>query len=378
MNPKHRLVAPFLSLILIAGLPAQAADDPPDATKPASKVDAPGWKERHEKINALVKQTRNADLIFVGDSITQRWEGAGADVWKQYYGSRKALNLGIDGDQTQHVLWRLQNGNLDGISPKLAVVMIGTNNAGGPAEQTASGIKSIIDELRARLPKTKILLLALFPRGADATDPARQKNATVNAIIRKLDDGQAVLYFDINDRFLGPDGALSKEMMPDLLHPNSKGYAAWAEAIEPVVWMNLKNSMWLPLPDRSKATVAVEVTVTFAEPLTTQFQQGGIWMHRNLKGEYDVKLVRERINGKDVIHPGGVTAPEKSVRLRMVFTKDKYTSTYQPDAKGEFRTVATYDLPFSDEERVCFRCGDVLPGDDRRIRFSDFRIVEVK
>ena len=119
-------------------------------------------------MNARVKQG-NVDLIFIGDSITHGWEEAGKDVWQKFYGKRNAVNLGIGGDQTQHVLWRLDHGNIDGISPKLAVIMIGTNNAGSgqQPEQIAEGIKAIVEQLRAKLPETKILLLAIFPRGAD-------------------------------------------------------------------------------------------------------------------------------------------------------------------------------------------------------------------
>jgi lysophospholipase L1-like esterase len=204
------------------------------ATKPVPRNDK-NWMARHEKMNARVKQG-NVDLIMIGDSITHGWEGGGGGVWKQYYGNRNAVNLGISGDQTQHVLWRLQNGNIAGISPKLAVIMIGTNNAGGcSVEDTAAGVKAIVDELRTKLPQTKVLLLAIFPRSASEKDRLREKNAKVNALISKLDDGKMVQYLDINKKFLEPDGTLSKAIMPDLLHPQAKGYAIWAEAIEPVV-----------------------------------------------------------------------------------------------------------------------------------------------
>ena len=197
------------------------------------------WRKRHENMNARVKQG-NVDLIFIGDSITQSWEDPGKDVWDKYYGNRNAVNLGISGDQTGHVLWRLDNGNIDGISPKLAVIMIGTNNAGQivplpAAEQTAEGVKAIVERVRAKLPETKVLLLGIFPRGPNNDDPLRQVNAKVNEIISKLGDGQHVFFLDIGPKFLGADGSLSTDIMPDLLHLNAASYETWAKAIEPMV-----------------------------------------------------------------------------------------------------------------------------------------------
>ncbi len=194
-----------------------------------------GWMKRHEAMNARVAKG-NVDLIFIGDSITQAWEGAGKDVWAKHYAPRNAVNLGISGDRTQHVLWRLENGNIDGISPKLAVVMIGTNNSGrDQPEHTAEGVTAIVKKLRTELPDTKVLLLAVFPRGAGPDDAKRKDNDAVNETIAKLDDGEMIHYLDIADAFLDDDGNLSKEVMPDLLHLNAASYQQWAEAIEPSV-----------------------------------------------------------------------------------------------------------------------------------------------
>jgi lysophospholipase L1-like esterase len=215
---------------------AVAKDAPRNpAVTPAGRSDA-WWQQRHQSMNARVMQG-DVDLVFIGDSITHGWEGAGKEVWQRFYGSRNAVNLGIGGDQTCHVLWRLDNGNIAGISPKLAVVMIGTNNVGSgqTSEQTAAGVKAIVDKLRTKLPQTNILLLAVFPRGADNHDGLRQLNTKANKIIAKLADGKKVFYLDIGPKFLCPDGTLSKQIMPDLLHPNAKGYEIWAEAIEPDV-----------------------------------------------------------------------------------------------------------------------------------------------
>jgi beta-glucosidase len=192
--------------------------------------------KRHQSMNERVAKG-NVDLIFIGDSITQGWEGGGAKkVWEEYYGKRNAVNLGISGDRTQHVLWRLENGNIKGISPKLAVIMIGTNNSGSnTSEEIADGVKAIVKKLREDLPETKILILGIFPRGENPENKQRQVNIGANALIAKAADNKMVHYLDIGDKFLAPDGALSKEIMPDLLHLNEKSYRIWAESIEPTV-----------------------------------------------------------------------------------------------------------------------------------------------
>lgn len=201
-----------------------------DAVKPVPREGT--WMKRHESFNERVKQG-NVDLIFIGDSITQGWEGAGKDVWAKHYTPRNAVNLGIGGDRTQHVLWRLDNGNIAGIHPKLAVIMIGTNNSGtNTPEQIAEGTTAIVNKLRAVLPETKILLLAVFPRGADKNDTKRLVNEKTNEIVARLADGKMVEYLDIGPKFLAEDGTLSREIMPDLLHLNQKSYQIWADAIE--------------------------------------------------------------------------------------------------------------------------------------------------
>ena len=211
-----------------------AKDAPPATVAPVPKS-VEGWQKRHASMNERVKKG-NVDLLMIGDSITSGWERPGKEVWKKYYGNRNAVNLGIGGDRTQHVLWRLENGNLEGISPKLAVLMIGTNNSGGDSSKDiAAGVEKIVEKLRGKLPEMKILVLGIFPRGADDKDARRQVNVKANKAIAKLADDKMVFYLDIGDKFLGPDRALPKEVMPDLLHPNAKGYQIWAEAIEPTV-----------------------------------------------------------------------------------------------------------------------------------------------
>jgi lysophospholipase L1-like esterase len=200
----------------------------------------PGWVKRHEGFVEIAKKGA-VDLLFLGDSITDGWRGGGKAVWEKNYAPLKAANFGIGGDRTQHVLWRLQNGELDGIKPKLGVLMIGTNNLGANKdEEIADGIKAIVDELHKQIPETKLLLLGIFPRSMKADDPARGRIKHINSIISMLDDGKSVKYVDIGDKFLEADGTLPKSIMPDGLHPNSKGYEVWAEAIAPTVQEMMK------------------------------------------------------------------------------------------------------------------------------------------
>jgi len=200
------------------------------------------WLPRHRQKLAEVARMRAEgrppQLVFIGDSITQGWEKEGAPVWRQYYARHDALGLGFGGDRTENVLWRLQHGAVDGIDPKVAVLMIGTNNTGLRADfpaTTVAGIRRNLDELRRRLPRTRILLLAIFPRDATPDGPARRTNDRINALLPALADGERVSYLDINAAFLDQEGRLSNDVMPDLLHPNARGYAAWATAMQPAL-----------------------------------------------------------------------------------------------------------------------------------------------
>ena len=197
------------------------------------------WMPRHEAKLAQRKAMEKVDLLMIGDSITHAWEDKGLETWNKYYANRNALNLGFSGDRTEHVIWRFQNGAIDDISPKLAVVMIGTNNTGHRKEtprHTALGIKRIIDEIKMRLPSTKILLLDIFPRGADKENEFRMINSKINDLIKNYaNDDSEIFFLSIGDKFLQEDGTLPKSIMPDLLHPNSEGYQIWAEAMESTI-----------------------------------------------------------------------------------------------------------------------------------------------
>ena len=235
---KRMLLTKMLGLAVVVVAQAAVARDNA-ATTPAPRD--PNWVKRHEGFVEIAKKG-GVDLLFLGDSITDGWRNRGKDVWEKNYASLKAANFGIGGDQTQHVLWRLQNGELDGIKPKLAVLMIGTNNLrGNTDEEIADGVKAIVAELNKRTPETKLLLLGVFPRGEKADDPNRGRIKNINSIIAKLDDGgKTVKYLDIGDKFLQPDGTLPKSIMPDGLHPNAKGYEIWVDAIAPTVQEMMK------------------------------------------------------------------------------------------------------------------------------------------
>lgn len=193
------------------------------------------WAPRHEALVERMQQG-GVDLLMIGDSITEGWANEGKTVWTQYYGDRNAVNLGFGGDRTEHVLWRLQNGEVDGINPKVAVLMIGTNNTGHrfeKPEETFEGIQAVVAELQKRLPETKILLLGIFPRDAEPNSPMRQLNEQVNAMVADWANGQPVEYLNINQAFLTDQGILTEKIMPDLLHLSAEGYAIWAKEMEP-------------------------------------------------------------------------------------------------------------------------------------------------
>jgi len=205
------------------------------------------WMARHAGF-VQEAQKGGIDILFLGDSITDGWRNKGSNVWNKYYAPRRAANFGIGGDRTQHVLWRMEKGELDGIKPKVVVLMIGTNNTGKENDagkirntvlETIAGVQAVVKELRAKLPDSKILLLAIFPRST-LDNPQRAQVALINTVIAKLDDGKTVRYLDIGPKFLGADGKVPEDIMPDFLHPNEQGYQIWADAMGPALDEMLK------------------------------------------------------------------------------------------------------------------------------------------
>ena len=211
---------------------------PEPADMPAVKLAADGQTDQsflnsHESF--LKRDTEGPiGLLFIGDSITHRWENA-QDIWQKYFGQYNPADFGIEGDKTQNVLWRFENGELDNIHPKVVVLLIGTNNITYPASDIVQADTKIVREIHRRLPGTKVLLLGIFPRGADANDPIRAKIKAINAELSKLDNGNDTRFLDFGDKLLDPNGNITKEMMPDSLHPTHEGYQIWADSMQPLL-----------------------------------------------------------------------------------------------------------------------------------------------
>ena len=234
------------------------------------------WLQRHEaKLQEVAANADKIDLVFIGDSITHFMDDRAPGIVEQTFPGMTHLNLGYSADRTENVLWRLQNGELEGLSPEVVVLMIGTNNTGhrqDQAAETLGGIQLIIDELAQRVPEAKILVLSIFPRGKTVDDPLRQLNEQINALLPRLADQQHVFHLNINDAFLDEGGALPKDIMPDLLHPNKKGYEIWLAAIQTKVNELLKGQQ-LPTPPE-------------------------VWSHYDPdSGDYNEEIVREETRG---------------------------------------------------------------------------------
>jgi beta-glucosidase len=213
------------------------------AITPVSVADE-WWHKRHQAILERIRQG-DAGMIWIGDSITCRWENN--DLWNYYYAKYKPINLGFEGDRTQNVLWRLQNGEIAGINPRLAIIMIGTNNSGcNTGEETGEGIIAICQKLRHDLPNTKILVLGIFPCDPNIRSFRRQNNDRASFIASTVADNKHIYYRNINEHFLDKDGNLSKDIMPDYLHPNVKGYQIWANAINPTISKLMSNEQYCP------------------------------------------------------------------------------------------------------------------------------------
>jgi beta-glucosidase len=235
--------APLLVGVLWTGFTIRQAAGA-TATTPSNRSSLPTEKDlpRHEEFmrrKEHLTETGGTSLVFVGDSITDGWRtDPQREIFEDYFGQYRPYNIGISGDETQHVLWRVEHGELDGITPRLLVIMIGTNNLGNTGmspEETAQGVTTLVNAIRHKLPDSKILLLAIFPRGNRGDDPFRTMIKRTNEMIARLDDGGHVRYLDIGPEFLDSAGNLSGTIMPDYLHPNARGYQIWAAAIKPTV-----------------------------------------------------------------------------------------------------------------------------------------------
>jgi lysophospholipase L1-like esterase len=243
---KRLLCVAGFNCVLIAGAFAQPTTPqtviwpltppPPGGNTAIEPMPALGWFQHFQFNMDSARKMAQVDLIFDGDSITDFWMGKGKAIWNQHYAKLNAYDFGISGDKTENVLWRLQNGQVDTLHPKLICLMIGTNNwAFNTPQEIADGVKAVVNEYRKRCPDAVILLQGVFPRGEKPEDPARAKIKAINEIISHFDDGKNVIYIDFGDKFLQPDGTISKDIMPDFLHPTEAGYKIWADAIQPKI-----------------------------------------------------------------------------------------------------------------------------------------------
>jgi lysophospholipase L1-like esterase len=222
------LLLPVVLCACLSGATLHAEPPVNSAAVPTNR----GTDDYHKALNAQAAKG-NIDLLFVGDSITMAWRSDGKGIWDERYARLKAANFGLGGDKTEHVLWRLQNGNLEGIKPKVVVLLIGTNNVGRvTAAELAEGIAANVREINKRLPESKVLLMGLLPRGETPDHPHRTQVKEVNTIISKLDDGKRVFFIDVGAQMLLPNGKISKAAMPDLLHLSAAGYKIWADGIQ--------------------------------------------------------------------------------------------------------------------------------------------------
>ncbi|HEX8832591.1 MAG TPA: GDSL-type esterase/lipase family protein, partial [Abditibacteriaceae bacterium] len=231
-KPVETVIGEISTPAIIAALQTASVPSDPTHINTAAVPSNRGTDSYHQSINAEAKKG-NIELLFIGDSITMAWKSDGRGPWDERYAPLKAANFGLGGDKIENVLWRLKNGNLEGIKPKVVVLLIGTNNVGRiSSEDIAWGITAIVKEINTRLPESKVLLMGLFPRGETPNDPLRIQVREVNAMISKLDDGKRVFYTDIGSQMLLPDGNISRDYLPDLLHLKPKGYVLWADSIQ--------------------------------------------------------------------------------------------------------------------------------------------------
>lgn len=227
----------FATLVLTLAITATLGGQDPKSvsTIPAERLSEDWWRLRHEKCVEATKK-RGFDVAFLGDSITQGWEDSGRATWDKEFAPLKSANFGFSGDRTEHVLWRLSHGEIVGADPKVIMIMIGTNNIGHGSsnpEQTAQGVAEIVKTLRGRLPSAQILLLGIFPRGLEATDPMRLAVEKATSLFKGVADGKHVHFMDIGHAYLRSTGELRTTLMPDLLHLDPDGYEIWARAVKP-------------------------------------------------------------------------------------------------------------------------------------------------
>ncbi len=223
-------------LVTLSSALAQAPAPPAARTEASAVTPAIKDPRRHDEFLHRIKEG-DIGLLFLGDSITDGWPRGGEWTWLKFAPYHPA-DFGISGDRTEHVLWRIENGELAGIHPKATIIMIGTNNIGQNADEkpewAAAGVKKILDVVHEKLPETKVLLLGVFPRDGKASEK-RAATVAINDIISKYGDGDKTQYLDIGHAFLDANGEIPSDVMPDRLHPSAKGYELWYDAMAPTL-----------------------------------------------------------------------------------------------------------------------------------------------
>jgi N-acetylglucosamine-6-sulfatase len=230
-DPAYSAVAEKMKT-LYADLKKQYAAN--DSNLPMHRLKESWWKDRWVVKDKEIHNSKDAKIVFLGDSITQAWEDTGKSAWDKHFAPLGAVNWGYSGDRTEHLIWRLQNGSIQRLSPKVAVILIGTNNTGHsqrPAAETLAGIRQTLNDLSWKWPDTKIILMSIFPRAEKADDPLRQLNDEINEQLKTLVNGKRVHLLDINAKFMDDEGTLRKELLPDLLHLSPAAYDIWADAL---------------------------------------------------------------------------------------------------------------------------------------------------
>lgn len=233
---RDRALARILGVVLLAFAGAIGAAQ---EARPQGPLTTPvvANQRRHAEFLEVAK-AGNIDLLFVGDSITDWWRNnRGRAVWDRTWAPLNAANFGIAGERVEQLLWRMQNGELEGFKAKVIVLLIGTNNLRTtPANQDiADGIAFLCTEIQKRQPQARLLLLGIFPRDPAPGTPNRERIRTINAQLAKLEDRRTLFYMDIGDKFLAADGTIPPDVMYDGLHPAERGYEIWADAILPKV-----------------------------------------------------------------------------------------------------------------------------------------------
>lgn len=254
-----------------SGEEAVAADPMTRAVVPVPREDFPEsllWDHRYSLQTRQIKARPDSRILWFGDSITQYWEVAALPVWNRFFGSYSTLNLGCNGDRTEHLRWRIQNTDFSNSSPDIAVVMIGTNNSGqvqDPPEATFAGIEAIVSDLREVLPGTRILVLGLLPVHYRPDNPHRLLNNEVNRLLPRLADNHHVYFTDPSAIFVDEQGYLSSSLMPDGVHPSYYGYEALARKLEPTL-------MWLLRAETTRPGIQVRYGNIYLEFSTDPFQ----------------------------------------------------------------------------------------------------------